>query len=264
MENNSNETQTAPETNTADTQQETTPATTQEEGVTTTSNEDSFFDSKTLPAELMPAYKNMQASYTKKTQEIADVRKKADAFNQLSSYQPFLQWYDKHTKGETDSNPDKESGELTDDEFSLLMSDKKLFTQYVSELAKQQALPVAEEAKRKALSLQREMEIKDFGKEYPDFWTLDKQGLIEPLMRKYPNADIEDVYKMANYDFLEQQAIAKAHGIVQQKKAASVEKTGLPSTSSPVVKVKSREEAMSLAYDAAVAGKPVPEFVIEP
>ena len=44
--------------------------------------EESFFDPKQVPEELLPAYKGMQAAFTKKTQEIANIRKEAEAFKQ--------------------------------------------------------------------------------------------------------------------------------------------------------------------------------------
>jgi hypothetical protein len=42
--------------------------------------EDTFFDPKQVPEELLPAYKGMQAAFTKKTQEIAQARKEAEGF----------------------------------------------------------------------------------------------------------------------------------------------------------------------------------------
>lgn len=45
-------------------------------------NEESFFDPNSVPEELKPAYKQMQAAFTKKTQEAAQQRKEAEAFRQ--------------------------------------------------------------------------------------------------------------------------------------------------------------------------------------
>ena len=47
--------------------------------------EDTFFDPKTLTPELMPAYKQMQAAYTRKTQEIAKNRTKVEAYDAFMS-----------------------------------------------------------------------------------------------------------------------------------------------------------------------------------
>ena len=48
-----------------------------------TTAEDSFFDPKAVPEQLMPAYKQLQAAYTKKTQSIAAHRQKIQAYEQF-------------------------------------------------------------------------------------------------------------------------------------------------------------------------------------
>ncbi len=61
-------------------------------------SEDSFFDPNTVPEELLPAYKQMQAAFTKKTQEVAQTRKQAEqlqkqaeAFKKYEQYVPVLE-----------------------------------------------------------------------------------------------------------------------------------------------------------------------------
>lgn len=69
-----------------------------EEQTTTAGNkEEGFFDPNSLPEELVPVYKQMQAAYTKKTQEIAQQRKeaetwkqKADEYSQYDQYIPIV------------------------------------------------------------------------------------------------------------------------------------------------------------------------------
>jgi len=46
--------------------------------------EDSFFDPKQLPPELLPAYKQMQKSYTKRMQGISTEKQKIEAYNAFS------------------------------------------------------------------------------------------------------------------------------------------------------------------------------------
>lgn len=48
-------------------------------------NDESFFDPNLVPEELKPAYKQMQGAFTKKTQEIAAIRKEYDALKGKSS-----------------------------------------------------------------------------------------------------------------------------------------------------------------------------------
>lgn len=47
----------------------------------TTPEEDTFFDPKSVPPELMPAYKQMQKAFSKKTQTIAQQRQKLEAYD---------------------------------------------------------------------------------------------------------------------------------------------------------------------------------------
>jgi hypothetical protein len=47
--------------------------------------EPTFFDPKSLPEELMPAYKQMQSAWTKKMQGISDSRKKIEAYDAFYS-----------------------------------------------------------------------------------------------------------------------------------------------------------------------------------
>jgi len=47
--------------------------------------EDSFFDPSKLPDDLKPAYKQMQAAYTKKTQELAKNRQKVEAYDAFAA-----------------------------------------------------------------------------------------------------------------------------------------------------------------------------------
>lgn len=54
--------------------------------------EDSFFDPQSVPEELVPAYKQMQAAFTKKTQEAAQQRKEAEALRQdAENYRKYQQ-----------------------------------------------------------------------------------------------------------------------------------------------------------------------------
>ena len=248
---------------------------------TAQTQEETFFDPKGLSPELEQAYKQMQASYTKKTQEIADVRKKAESLDQLIKYDPFVKWYNKHLTGgdpveqlapKPESNRESPKGptglfeDLTDDEYQLLSADKAKFGKYMQqkiiEQASQVALPVAQAAKQKVEYLENLSKIERFAQEHSDFWDLDSKGLIEPLIEKHPGLDIEDVYKLAKFPYLQQEAIQKAHQMVQDKKNATVERPGLGIPSAGKVKVKSREEAMNMAWDYHARGQTPPDFEI--
>ncbi len=56
-------------------------------------SEDSFFDPNSVPEELKPAYKQMQAAFTKKTQEAAQARKESEAIRQdAEAYKRYEQY----------------------------------------------------------------------------------------------------------------------------------------------------------------------------
>jgi hypothetical protein len=236
--------------------------------------EEVFFDPKSVPPELEQAYKQMQGAFTKKTQEIADIRKKAESLDQLVGYKPFVDWYQKHTSGQDkvseSESPAKDSKqeqpkqkELSDEEFELLKTDKNRFMDYVKELARQESLPIALKAQQKVEYLETVNKIEAFAKDHPDFWDLDQKGLIETTIKKYPNLEIDDIYRLAKYPFLEQEAVQKAHQIVQQKKDSVVEKPTTSGGTNPVKKFKSRLEAMIATADAVAAGQEPPNWELD-
>ena len=235
--------------------------------------EETFFDPKDLSPELLAVYKNMQGAYTKKTQEIADFKKKGEVLDQLGSYEPFVKWYNQHRAGLDKGLPDKtlvdkteqeqpkgSMAEMTQEELMEIQGNPKKFQEYVKNLALQASAPMVREAQQKAEYVMNLNKVENFAREHPDFWDLDKKGLVEPLIEKYPGMELEDVYKLAKFPFVEDEAVRKAHNIVQDKKVAVTEKPGQVMAGSSKVKVKSREEAMSLAWDFAQKGQAIPEF----
>ena len=87
------------------------------------------------------------------------------------------------------------------------------------------------------------------------------QGLIEPIVRKYPMLSFEDAYWLAKKDTLNEEADRRARGIVSGKKGAVLEKPGSGAgVKSQKVNAKNREEAMNMVAEAIRAGRPVPEF----
>lgn len=80
---------------------------------------ESFFDPKSLPEELMPAYKQMQGAFTKKTQEIAEQRKQFEALQAQSEkwkqYEPLLPVVDEMLKPQTQVQPSPELALLEQD-----------------------------------------------------------------------------------------------------------------------------------------------------
>ena len=96
---------------------------------------------------------------------------------------------------------------------------------------------------------------------YPDFKELDKRGLIEPIIRKYPGMTFEDAYKLAKHETIDEEADKRARGIVEKKKVSNVERgNNAPGAKSSRVSARNREEAMEMVMEAVKAGREVPEF----
>ena len=242
-------------------------------GVENSPKEDTFFDPKDLSPELQTAYKNMQGSYTKKMQEVSEFKKKGETLDQLASYEPFVKWYNQHRAGldkpseqpmsrtqpEQAEQP-KAQAEMSQEDYALLLGDPKKMQEYIKSVALQASAPMIQEAQQKAEFVMNLNKVESFAREHADFWDLDKKGLIEPLIEKYPGMELEDIYKLAKYPFVEDEAVRKAHNIVQDKKSAVTEKPGQVMPGSSKVKVKSREEAMTLAWDFAQRGQEIPDF----
>lgn len=243
--------------------------------------EEQFFDPKGLSPELEPAYKQMQAAFTKKTQGLADYRKKSESLDQLVQYKPFVDWYNRHVSGtdearkeqpapkQPESKPPAPQGlfdDLSDEEYQLLSSDKGKFGKYmqskIADMAAQVAGPMAQQAQQKVQYLENLSTIERFGQEHPDFWELDGKGLIEPLLEKHPGLGIEEVYKLAKFPFLQQEAVQKAHQMVSMKRNATVEQPGLGIPSAGKLKAKTREDAMNMAWEYASRGQAVPDIDI--
>ena len=88
-------------------------------------NEDAtFFDPKGLSEELQPAYKQMQAAFTKKTQGIADVRKKSEAFDNLLKDEKFRNWA--REQSNTEQSGEDENSELSPQDKKIAQLEKSI------------------------------------------------------------------------------------------------------------------------------------------
>jgi hypothetical protein len=155
--------------------------------------------------------------------------------------------------------------EVSDDQFAAALTDKAQFTKLVQDAAKalleQTVGPQLESVKQRNDFNEKVTELQQTVAKYPDFKDLDKRGLIEPIIRKYPGMTFEDAYKLAKHETINEEADRRARGIIAGKKAAIVERPGVQgSGKGPVLKAKNREEAMNMVAEAIRAGRPVPEF----
>lgn len=218
--------------------------------------EESFsnIDPKTLSPELQAVYKSLQADYSKKTQSIADVRKKADAYDQVSKDKRFVDYWkglnqpQKAEFKEQKAEVEKTLGQkFTDEEFQNGFKDKNSYLAMQEKIAQM----AFEKSQKQIEKLEQQLSIKeakdvinDFAMETgkdgkplrPDFDKMDEDGLINGFVRlsidpskglssaEYANKLQEgyDFAKRVSQKFYDQ-GKAEALKIIQAKAASSTE-----------------------------------------
>jgi hypothetical protein len=245
--------------------------------------EESFssIDPNTLPPELQAVYKSMQSDYTKKLQPIADMRKKADAFDKVSSRSDFRDWWSGATKEqkadfkEQKAEAEKTLGQkISDEEFTKGFQSKDDFLSLIEKVVTDRS----EKSQKKIEQLEQKLSVKDaesyvdqfateVGKDgkpvRPDFYSLDDDRLITGYLQLSidPNKGIgaDEYAQKLNEAYSWAKGIsqkyyekgkAEALQIIQKKAAASTEPpTGAAkgAYTGPDPKKMSVREAMELA-----------------
>lgn len=225
------------------------------------------FDPAKLPPEHQTAFKSWQAEQEKKYSNYSEYEKRAKAFDTLVGHPEFREWYQNRQTPKPAPAPEKPQAlDISDEDFSAILGgDKAKFAQVLDKMVQQRAEgligPKLQKTEQEVTTMRRVSEIERFAKDNADFWKLDDDGKIEPLIQKYPQLPIADVYKLAKFDTLKQEAVARAHGIVEKKRAAVTEKPGVSSANSQgKVKVKDRIEAMEIAAEYGRKGLEAPVF----
>lgn len=215
--------------------------------------EDQFssIDPKTLPPELQAVYKNLQSDYTKKTQSIADTRKKAEQYDQISKDSRFVDYWNglnrqqKADFKEQKVEAEKKLGEKIDDaRFQKAFETKDGFLELMAEVAREASAKDRSEieALKQYKTVNEAQSIVDAFKSEKapdgkplrgDFDSLEEDGLINGFLRlaapdkgytaeEYP-AKLNEAYTWAKtlsakyYEKGRQEALAR----IQQKAATS-------------------------------------------
>jgi hypothetical protein len=223
------------------------------------------FDPEALPAEIKGyVTKQREAAATEAAAKYADYerhRAAAQEWEGVRNDPRFQQW----AEGLRKPAPAKPF-EVSDEAFAAILSgDKGKFQETVMQAAqhllKEQVAPQLERVNQHNEFTSKVTELQQTVAKYPDFKELDKRGLIEPLIRKYPGLSFEDAYKLAKHETINEEADRRARGIVDGKKKATVERPGVTTAAKGArVVAKNREEAMNMVAEAIRAGRPVPEF----
>ena len=223
------------------------------------------FNPEALPADIKSYVtkqrEEAQAEASKKYADYERHRAAAQEWEGVRNDPRFQAWSESLRKP-----PEPKAFEISDDQFAAALSDKGQFTKLVQDAAKalleQTVGPQLESVKQHNEFQSKVTELQQTVAKFPDFKDLDKRGLIEPIIRKYPALSFEDAYWLAKKDTLNEEADRRARGIIDGKKKATVERPGVPPAAAKGAKVsaKNREEAMNMVAEAIRAGRPVPEF----
>lgn len=155
--------------------------------------------------------------------------------------------------------------ELTDDQFTAALTDKAQFAKLVQDAAKHllqtEVGPKLAQTDQHFQFEAKKTELAGTIQKFPDFKDLDKRGLIEPVIRKYPHVSFEDAYWIAKQHTFKEDVAKAARGQVDGRKGANTEKpNNAPSAKRNTVKVADRLEAMERAAEDFRAGREVAEY----
>lgn len=213
------------------------------------------------PSKVDPKVKeHFEKEYSTKYADYEQSKRAAQEFNMVRNDPRFQQWVQS-----LNAPPAPKAFEITDDQFTAALTDKQQFTKLVQDAAKhlvdQQIGPKLQQTDNHFQFEAKKTELNGVVQKYPDFKDLDKRGLIEPIIRKYPNVSFEDAYWMAKQHTFKEDVAKAARGQVTERKGATTERpNNAPSARRNVVKVADRLEAMERAAEDFRAGREVAEY----
>ena len=188
----------------------------------------------------------------------------ATEYEQILRSKEFQEWYQGLRQPKAQTQPQ----EISDEEFVAALSDKTKLSQLIraesKRLMNEEFGPQLQQTQQKLELTAKTNELNEVIAKNPDFMDLDKRGLIEPYLKKYPGISFEDAYWLGKKHTMNEEIDRRARGLVDSKKAASVEKPGATTgAKSRKVKAKSKLEAMEIAAEAFKAGREAPEIEFE-
>lgn len=213
------------------------------------------------PAKIDPKVKeHFEKEYSTKYQDYEPSKKAAQELNAIKNDPRFQQWVQGLNKPEA-----PKPFEITEDQFTAALTDKQQFTKLVQDAARhlvdQQIGPKLQQTDQHFQLQAKTSELHATVQKFPDFKDLDKRGLIEPIIRKYPNVSFEDAYWMAKQHTFKEDVAKAARGQVEERKGSGVERpNNAPSKSQTVTKVASRLEAMERTAEDLRAGREIGQY----
>ena len=214
----------------------------------------------------------MQRYLTKRTMELADVKKKAEAYDQILSSDEFKEYQDYKQRGprpvnqpprEDDADPNEivlqkelDDALIAGDTARIFQVNKKLVNQ---QLAKKEQFYAAQLAQfDKAQKSTRDgILLEEFGKLHPDFWEFHETGIAVPILRDFERQGrtLEEAYqemkRIAGY--FGSKTVAKQQAVIQEKKNAVTESPRI-TQETEIVYVGSENEARKKNLTLAMQG----------
>lgn len=224
-----------------------------------------------LPEELKETRKQLLRDYHDKTQKVAARGKQLES--EWSQYKRDAEtlygivdqpWF----KSAIQEERTKRSGkmpdmELSDEQFSQVISDKGAFTKLVRQVAESIAERKVGEhlspAQEELAQLKADRELDAITRRYSDFEKLNEDGVFDEHLKA--GFDYETAYKLYKFDQAEADSPAKveqeAQRLLQAKKDGSVGKAGVPKLTGAarVYKAKNLDEAFDQAWAAVQRGE---------
>jgi len=195
-----------------------------EEGTESTSNESfSSVDPKELPPELQERYKQMQADYTRKAQEIGEIRNKAQLYDQMQQEQLLKEKFPEPEQvNASDESLDYVAESLgidlstADPEYKASIANlAKMVDAIASKRIQEQVGPM----QRNLLERDYKQELADVKTRYPDFD--EYRSAIVDTVKNNPQMSFEQAYKLASYEDREKKGRTEAMKNLEVKKQIS-------------------------------------------
>lgn len=203
---------------------------------------ETFYDAEKVPEGLKASFKEMQKAYTQKTQGIANVRKQAEAFQQLAENPNFQTWAQKNFVGEPEAGSPGATGGAAGAEAGEFVTEEEQKMKDMT--ARQDQLEEAMEISRNEALLDKlAAKYPDFDRYQPQIWALIQDG-----------TSYEAAYHQAKYGGSESEAKKqmRAEILKEQEDAKKAQLEGVGPSSSMLVKEGAK--TIQEAYESAKEG----------
>lgn len=227
-----------------------------------------------LPKPLQARAKGMLQYLHKVSQEAAQVKNQAQAYQEITNhpeFQEFIQWKEQRLNNTAaPTNQPISSQPLTEDEFLAAQVDPNKFVEVQERLLMQKAQPFLNELqavkqelatmKQEKIQAQAKDKLEAFGKANPKFWEINPvimKAVLEDVVQK-KGGTLEDALKVA--ESLEKQYYEKANGQIKQQveaKKAAVSASPSKSMEPEVIYVNNKQDRDRIAFENAKLGKRV-------